>query len=71
MPKPKISIIIVNFNVKDFLNQALNSILKALADIPAEIFVVDNASRDSSTSMIRENFPDVHLIENKYNLGWG
>jgi len=70
MQEPLISIIIVNYNVKDFLNQAVHSIKKALSGIGAEIFVVDNASRDNSTTMLKENFPNVTLIENKSNVGF-
>ncbi len=70
MQNPLISVIIVNFNVKIFLNQALDSIQKALSGISAEIFVVDNASRDGSVALVKENFPDVKLIENRSNAGF-
>ncbi|CUT04911.1 glycosyltransferase, partial [Candidatus Kryptobacter tengchongensis] len=66
----ELSIIIVNYNVKDFLENALISIKKAIADIKAEIFVVDNASEDGSVEMVRQKFPDVKLIVNDKNLGF-
>jgi len=66
----KISVIIVNYNVKDFLEQALLSVRKALQEIPSEIIVVDNASIDGSVQMLKERFPDIHLIESQTNLGF-
>ena len=44
----KLSVVIVNYNVKYFLEQCLVSVLKATEDITSEIFVVDNASSDDS-----------------------
>lgn len=68
--EPTISVVIVNYNVKTYLAQALVSIKKALADISHEIFVVDNASVDGSSQYIRNNFPEITLIENKENVGF-
>ena len=65
-----LSVIIVNYNVKDFLEQALISIRRALQNIQSEIIVVDNASVDGSVQMLKERFPDVHLIESKKNVGF-
>ncbi|MCX7761739.1 MAG: glycosyltransferase [Candidatus Kryptonium sp.] len=65
-----LSIIIVNYNVKDFLENALISIRNATAGLNTEIFVVDNASEDGSVEMIRQKFPDVKLIANSENLGF-
>jgi len=65
-----LSIIIVNYNVRDFLEQALLSVRKAVRDIPHEIIVVDNASTDGSVRMVRERFPDVILIANSVNAGF-
>ena len=70
-----ISIIIVNYNVREFLRQSLLSIRKALApmgvvNLAAEIFVVDNGSNDGSADMVRREFPDVKLIANRANLGF-
>ena len=66
----KLSIIIVNYNVKHFVEQCLISVMNATQNIRAEVFVVDNNSVDGSCSMIKERFPDVHLIENKNNFGF-
>ena len=66
----KLSIIIVNYNVKYFIEQCLHSVYKALKDIDAEIIVVDNNSVDGSCTVIKEKFPNVKLIENKINLGF-
>ena len=66
----KLSVIIVNYNVEHFLEQCLHSVYKALQNITSEVFVVDNNSVDGSTAMLREKFPQVHLIENKQNTGF-
>ena len=66
----KLSVIIVNYNVKYFLEQALLSVRIACANIEAEVFVVDNSSVDDSVKMVREKFPEVHLIANKENVGF-
>jgi len=66
----KLSIVIVNYNVKAFLQQALESILKATTSIETEIFVVDNHSVDGSIEMIQSQFPQVHLIQNHNNVGF-
>lgn len=66
----RLSVIIVNYNVRFFLEQALLSVRKATRNIDAEIFVVDNNSVDGSIEMIREKFPDVLLIENQDNVGF-
>ncbi len=68
--KNLVSIIIVNYNVRDFLMHALESIQRALQDISAEIFVVDNASVDGSVEMLKNTFPEVLIIENKSNVGF-
>ena len=66
----KISIIIVNYNVKYFLEQCLQSVHKAIQHIEAEVFVVDNNSVDRSVEMVQEKFPWVNLIANKENTGF-
>jgi len=66
----ELSVIIVNYNVKHFLEQCLHSVLKASKTVLAEIFVVDNNSVDGSTQLVKEKFPQVHLIENKENVGF-
>lgn len=66
-----LSIIIVNYNVKEFLQNLLHSIEKASSNISKEIIVIDNASDDGSVEVIKEKFPTVNLIENKKNVGFG
>ena len=71
MDKPlKLSVIIVNYNVKYFLEQALLSVQKAIEGLEADVFVVDNNSVDGSVSMVQEDFPWVKLIANKDNPGF-
>ena len=66
----KLSVIIVNYNVSAFLEQALASALKAMRGIEGEIYVVDNHSVDNSVAMVKERFPQVKLIENADNVGF-
>jgi len=66
----QLSVIIVNYNVRHFLEQCLISVDKACTTIDAEIFVVDNNSVDGSTAMVREKFPHVRLIANTVNTGF-
>lgn len=66
----KLSVVIVNYNVKYFLEQCLVSVLKATEDITSEIFVVDNASSDDSLEYLIPRFPKVRFIENKENVGF-
>lgn len=67
----KISVIIVNYNVKHFLEQCLISVYRGLTGIESEIIVVDNNSNDGSTAMINQKFPGVILIKNTSNRGFG
>ncbi len=67
---PLLSIIIVNYNVREFLHHALVSLQKAMKGIRCEIIIVDNASDDGSIEMVRRRFATVHLIANKANLGF-
>ncbi len=65
-----ISIVIVNYNVRHFLQQTLESVERATKGLSAEIWVVDNHSVDDSVSMVKSLFPHVKLIENKHNPGF-
>ncbi len=65
-----VSIIIVNWNTKQLLEDCLRSIYKQTADLTYEVIVVDNASTDGSVEMVRKNFPQVKTIENSQNLGF-
>ncbi len=64
-----VSVIIANFNGKKYLEKCLSSLGKQIYTA-REIIVVDNGSTDNSVSFIRNNYPDVILIENKNNLGF-
>ena len=65
-----LSVVIVNYNVKEFLEQALRSVQTAAQHHEVEIFVVDNNSVDGSVEMVREQFPEVILIPNEQNVGF-
>lgn len=65
-----LSVIIVSFNVRDYLKQCLLSVKKASVNIDCEIFVVDNNSVDNSCIMIEKEFPEIVLIKNKVNSGF-
>jgi GT2 family glycosyltransferase len=65
-----LSVVIVNYNVKHFLEQCLISVFKASQNIDVEVFVVDNASVDGSVEMIKRKFQQVKLIKNKKNVGF-
>ncbi|MEC8634597.1 MAG: glycosyltransferase, partial [Bacteroidota bacterium] len=70
-----VSVIIVNYNVEHFLSQCLLSVRAGVAVLEqagyaAEVFVVDNNSVDGSCAMVRRQFPEVHLIDSKKNLGF-
>lgn len=72
----KLSVIIVSYNVKYYLEQCIHSVLKASRSMEAEIFVVDNASPDQSPNYLRQQFPvadypQLHIISNSHNVGFG
>lgn len=67
----ELSIIVVNYNVRYFLQVCLESLQAASQHIESEIIVVDNASTDGSVDMIRAHFPSVNLIANSENVGFG
>lgn len=66
-----LSIVIVNWNTKDYLRNCLKSIYENTKGIAFEVIVVDNASSDGSAEMVRDAFDGVILIENKQNIGFG
>jgi len=65
-----LSIIIVSWNVKTLLRECLASIFANQEDLNIEVFVVDNASKDDTCTMVKQEFPQVKLIANKDNLGF-
>lgn len=66
----KISVIIVSYNVKDYLDQCLDSVFRSLQDIDSEVFVVDNDSKDHTTEFITSKYPQVRFIANHTNPGF-
>ena len=66
-----ISVIIVNYNVKDFLVQCLNSVHIALQGIDSEIIVIDNNSTDGSKEYFSDKYSDVHFDWLPNNIGFG
>ena len=72
----KLLIVIVNYNVKYFLKQCLQSVfgsLRELSDgslLELDVWVVDNDSVDGSVEMVRKDFPQVHVVENHENVGF-
>jgi len=65
-----LSIIIVNFNTRELLRQCLQSLYNTTRNVNFEVHVVDNDSSDGSTEMVKKEFPQVKLIENKRNEGF-
>ena len=66
----KISVIIVSYNCKAFLDYCLQSVCKALKQIDSEILVIDNCSTDGSVEYLKSKQYDLRIIENKENLGF-
>ena len=66
----KLSVVIVSYNVRSYLEECLKSVQKALEGIEGEVFVVDNHSDDNSVETIRNEYPWVKLIVNLENLGF-
>ena len=66
----KLSIVIVNYNVKHFLDQCLHSVFRAIENVEAEVFVVDNNSVDDSMEMVANKYPQAISILNKKNVGF-
>ena len=66
----KLTVVIVNYNVKSYLYQCLHSVERAITGMSAEIIVVDNNSTDGSVQELSALFPAVTFIENKENLGF-
>lgn len=66
----QLSVIILNYNVRYFLELCVSSVQKALENIDSEIIVIDNNSEDNSCAMMKQLFPKVKLIENKENSGF-
>ena len=66
----KLSVVIVIYNVRYYLEQCLDSVLKATKNIEAEVLVFDNHSKDGSVDYLKTRFSQVHFIESNHNLGF-
>jgi len=66
----KLSVVIVNYNVRMYLEQCLQSVQKALEGIDGEVFVVDNHSTDDSVAVLKRDYAWVKLLENADNVGF-
>lgn len=66
-----LSIIYVNFNTRALTLSSITSVYRYTTHYHFEIIVVDNASKDNSVSEIKQNFPEVKIIQNKKNIGFG
>jgi len=65
-----LSIIIVNYNAGTLLKNCVESIYRETRAIPFDIWVVDNHSHDNSTTVIKECYPQVNIVENRTNIGF-
>jgi len=65
-----LSIIVVNWNTRDLLRDCLKSVYESEGEFIFETVVVDNCSGDGSCAMVREEFPQVHVIESEINGGY-
>ncbi len=67
---PIVTVVIVNWNTRDYLKRCLDSVFSKNHVIPFDVIVVDNNSSDGSVEMVRNEFSQVTLIENQENLGF-
>ena len=67
---PELSILIVSWNVKDFVLTCISSIVQQTQHLNYEIILIDNASNDKTSTAVRHEFPQVKIIQNKVNVGF-
>ena len=65
-----LSVVLLSYNTRDLIEEALRSVAEASTELEVEVFVVDNASHDGSADMVAERFPDVKLIRKEENVGF-
>ena len=70
MAKKKLTVVIVSYNVREYLVQCIESVHKAMEGLDGEIVVVDNCSKDDTVSYLQSHDMDVRLIANKENVGF-
>ncbi|MDP2248106.1 MAG: glycosyltransferase family 2 protein [Nitrosomonadales bacterium] len=66
-----VSIILVSYNTINMTKEALAYLYASEGNVKFEVFIIDNASRDGSAAVLREQYPHIHLIENNQNVGFG
>ena len=66
----KLTVVIVNYNVKYYVEQCIHSVLRATDGLDVEVSVVDNHSHDGSVDYLRKRFPGISIIESNHNLGF-
>jgi GT2 family glycosyltransferase len=69
--QPDLSVVVVNYNTAHLLDRMISALLDARGELTIELIIVDNASQDSSSSLLRSRYPDVVLIVNDSNVGFG
>ncbi len=66
-----ISVILVSYNTIEMTKKALGDLFASVGNLKMEVFIIDNASVDNSAEILRREYPNVTLIENKKNVGFG
>jgi hypothetical protein len=68
-----VAVIIVSWNVRDYLADCLSAVCTDMyqSGLTGEIWVVDNASTDGTVSLLEDLYPQVHVIANRDNPGFG
>ena len=66
---PVLSIVTVTFNSADRIRECVGSVSRSVGTMPIEHIVIDNASPDNTSALVRAEFPDVMLVENSLNRG--
>lgn len=70
-PRSEIAIIIVSYNTRELLLECLASVIESVGDTSVEIVVVDNDSKDGSADVVRQSYPQISVIANRVNRGFG
>jgi GT2 family glycosyltransferase len=70
-PVPDVSVVVVNYNTAHLLKRMFNALYEAAGPLALEIIVIDNASSDDSVRLLEEGCPNVRLIKNTINVGFG
>lgn len=68
---PDISVILVSYNTIEMTKTALSHLFSSSHHLEMEVIVIDNASKDNSAEILRQEYPQIRLIENKINVGFG